>query len=240
MTRRRGTIFTFIFLFALRSWGVSLPGAIGGSVIDDSGRPVSGARVLINLAPPAGAARFTSPPVETGALVTVVTADANGIFQVPVLPAGQYIACAESAAPGLLDPCHWSASAPTFTVDAAKGIAPLVVTMTRGAIIPIHVSDPLTLLQPMTPSSASMDLQVHVVTNKGLHLNAPVQASSAVGRDYAATVPFGAAITLRVMASPNLKVNDQSGNPIDAAGTSVMPVSGASPVAVEYVVAGTK
>ena len=92
----------------------------------------------------------------------------------------------------------------------------------------------------MTQSSASMDLQVHVVTSKGLHLNAPVQASTAVGRDYAATVPFGSAITLRVFANSNLKVNDETGSPITASGTSVTAVSGTSPAAVEYVVAGTK
>ncbi len=106
MNKTRATIVALASLFVLNSWGATLTSAIGGSVIDDSGKAVAGARVLINFALPAGAAKFTAPPVVTGALITVVTADGNGIFQVPVLPAGQYIACAEAAAPGLLDPCH--------------------------------------------------------------------------------------------------------------------------------------
>lgn len=44
-----------------------------------------------------------------------------------------------------------------------------------------------------------------------------MQASSANSRDLAVTVPFDAAVTLRV-ATAHLKVSDQNGNPVSAAG----------------------
>jgi hypothetical protein len=65
-----------------------------------------------------------------------------------------------------------------------------------------------------------------------------VQASSAVGRDFAVTIPFGTPVTLRVM-SPHLKVTDQAGNPVLAIGTSVTAPSGISPSTVQYVITGT-
>ena len=228
------------FFLALPSWAASPTGTVQGSVVDDSGRPVVGAHVLISFALPATSPQFAPPPVVTGPLAAMVKADSNGIFSVGNLAAGQYIACAEVTTPGLLDPCHWAASAPTFTVSTGKATASVNITMARGAVVPVHIDDPLALLAPVTASSINFDLQVHVVTNDGLHHNAPVQASSAVSRDYAATVPFGTAFTLQVMASAHLKVNDQTGNAISAVGTSLTLASGVTPATVEYSIAGTK
>jgi hypothetical protein len=221
------------------SWAASTAGTVAGSVIDDSGRPVGGARVLISQALPAPLRQFTPPPVIAGPSVTMVATDSNGIFSVAGLPDGQYVACAEVSAPGLLDPCHWAASAPTFTVSAGQATADIKITMARGAVVPIHVDDPLALLQPVTESSIASDFQVHLITNKGLHHNASVQASSATSRDLAVTVPFDTAVTLRVMTNHHLIVNDQTGHPAPAAGTSVTAVSGVPLPSFSYVVAGT-
>jgi hypothetical protein len=168
----------------------------------------------------------------------MVAADANGNFRVGSLPAGRYVACAEVTVPGLLDPCHWAGSAPTFTVVAGQPTTGVDITMARGAVVPIHIADPLGLLQPVSESAINFDFQVHVVTSKGVHHNARVQASSAAGRDLAVTVPFGTAVTLRVMSS-HLTANDQTGSPVSAAGASVTVPSGVSPATVVYTITGT-
>jgi len=223
--------------FALPAWAATT-GPIQGSVSDDTGKPVPGAQVLINQALPAGSPQFTAPPVVTGPLVISVTADSNGTFHVSALPPGEYVACAEVTTPGLLDPCHWAASAPTFAVTAGNNTTNVDITMARGAVVPIHVNDPQSLLQPVAGSPNPPDFQVHVVTGKGFHYRAAVQASSANSRDLAVTVPFGAAVTLRV-ATAHLKVSDQNGNPVSAAGSSVTAPSGGSPATVEFTITGT-
>ena len=93
-------------LAAISAWANTTPIAVEGTVLDDTGKPVAGARVLIAAALPANAPHFTAPPVITGPLATSTTSDSKGAFTIAALPAGQYIACAEVATTGLLDPCH--------------------------------------------------------------------------------------------------------------------------------------
>lgn len=231
-------VLVLMLLTATPAWAASTTGAVEGSVVDDTGAPVGGAHVLINRALPAGSPHFTAPPVVTGPLAAGATADANGRFSVQALAPGEYVACAEASAPGLLDPCHWAASAPTFTVTAGNATADVDITMMRGAVIPIHVNDPQTLLQPVTGSSIAPDFQGHAVTGKGLHYRASVQNTSANNRDLAVTVPFGTAVTLQVVTS-RLKVNDQNGIPVSPSGSSLTIASGDSPAAVEFTIVGT-
>lgn len=214
-------------------------GTLAGSVLDNTGRPVAGAHVLINHAPSIAAAHLSAPPTITGPLAATVVASSQGTFSVGALSPGEYIVCAEVSTPGLLDPCHWAASAPTATVAAGETTSGVTVTMAAGAVVPIHISDPLAMLTPVSGSQMSFDLQVHAVTSKGLHYIAETQASSAVSRDLAITIPFGAAITLQVR-SLHLIVNDQTGNPVPSAGAGISVAAGAVPSAVTYVIAGSK
>jgi hypothetical protein len=236
--RTRRTLAVATFLLAVQSWAATSPAAVQGSILDDTGKPVAGARVLIAATLPADGPHFAAPPVITGPLVTSVTADSEGAYSVASLPAGQYVACAEAATQGLLDPCHWAASAPTFTVTAGTTTSGVNITMARGAIVPIHISDPQSLLQPVT-GPVDFDLQIHAVTAKGHHYNANIQASSATSRDHSVTVPFGTAITILVLAA-HFVVNDQSGNPVPSAGVSVTIPTGAAATTISYVVAGKK
>lgn len=91
-------------------------GGLTGLVVDDSGHAVAGARVLINHAP-FGIPPALAPPVITGPTAAMAVTDSGGSFQASNLLPGPYIACAETIATGLLDPCHWSASAPVVTVS---------------------------------------------------------------------------------------------------------------------------
>jgi hypothetical protein len=67
--------------------------SVTGSVVDDSGHPVAGVRVLISHAPSIKPP-VAAPPVITGSLAAMVTADANGAFHAGGLAPDQYIACA--------------------------------------------------------------------------------------------------------------------------------------------------
>lgn len=211
-------------------------GEVQGSVVDEAGRPVSNARVLINKALPASSPRPLAPPIITGPQVTARQADASGRFQAGGLPPGQYVFCAQTTVQGLLDPCHWAATAPTLTVAAGQTITGVKITMANGAVVSIHLDDPKGLLKPVS-GVTDFDCQFHAVTTKGHHYNAPITGASVNGRDHAVTIPFGTALSIQVI-SPHLIVNDSSGKP--AAATAVSAGAGMSGTHMNFTVTGVK
>ena len=222
---------------------LSMPGATGtggvqGSVVDETGKPVNGARVFISQALPQGIPHPSAPPVITGPQMTARPADASGIFKVTGLPEGQYVACAETATPGLLDPCHWGTSAPTFTVTAGQTANNIRITMLKGAVLAIRLNDPLALLK--SPNGAvDSNCQFHVVTQKGHHYGAVITAQNTNSRDHAITVPSGSALSLQVI-SPHLVVNDGSGKPVPPGGIEINIAAGANTTQMNFSVAGSR
>lgn len=212
-------------------------GNLTGSVVDDSGNPVPGARVLINYAPSIKPP-FPAPPVITGPLAATVVPDSSGSFRVANLPPGDYIACAETTASGFLDPCHWSTSASSFTVSAGQTTAGVKIVMAKGPVLWVQVNDPQQLLKPVT-GPVDLNFEIHVVTGKGIHYSAPIQSSNATGRSHAITVPFGTAVSLRVLTA-HLTVSDQSGQPFAALGTAVNVPAGTTPAITVLTITGTK
>lgn len=213
------------------------PGGVAGSVMDDSGHAVAGARVLIShaasIAPP-----IAAPPVITGALAAAVVADAGGSFQAGGLAPGQYVACAEATAPGYLDPCHWSASAPNFTVSAGQTASGVKIVMAKGAVLWVQVDDPRQLLKPVS-GQVDLDFEVHVVTSKGVHHGVPIQSSTATGRSHAITIPFDTSVSVRVL-SAHLAVSDPSGKSLGPIGATANVAAGTTPPIVRLTVTGTK
>ncbi len=209
--------------------------AITGTVVDDTGNPVAAARVLISHS--ASGPRFAAPPTVTGPLATTTVTDQTGSFVVADLAPGEYVACAQTTPPGLLDPCHWAASAPTFVVAVGQPTQSLKIVMTKGAVVPIHVADPTGVLSNSVTSAMAPTFQIHVVTGKGLHYNAPVQAQSATSWDYAATVPYNIPLSIRVVSAGAL-VADQAGNALPSGGSPVTILSGATPSPITFTITG--
>jgi hypothetical protein len=135
------------------------------------------------------------------------------------LPAGNYVACGQAATQGFLDPCHFGASTPTFSVAKGQIVSGVKIVMAKGAVLPIHIDDAQGLLAAATGVIAP-DCRVQMVTSHGYRYDAVIVAQSATGRDHQITVPFGGQVTLQVIA-PHLIVNDDSGQPVSAAGKSV-------------------
>jgi len=226
------------FMLLLPSaWAAAGNVAVKGSVVDDAGKPVANAGVLISYAAPADRIRSAPPPVITGRLAAIAKSDSNGDFSVSQLAPGEYIACAEGA-PGYLDPCHWSAAAPSFTMTAGQTISGMKIVMPKGAVLQVHIVDPQQLLKPVT-GPVDFDFELHVITGKGLHHGAPIRSSTPGARDHAITIPFGTPVTLRVL-SAHLAVSDQSGKPFASAGTTINIPAGSTPGTVGLTIVGKK
>lgn len=234
----RSTLKCVLVLGILGShWMSAANTSVSGTVVDDSGRAVPGARVLISY-PPSVKAPVTAPPVVTGALAATITADAHGAFHADGLIPGQYIACASATSPGYLDPCHWSTSAPSFTVADGQTASGLKIVMTKGAVVRVHIDDQHQFLKAAA-GPVDLDFEVHVVTNKGFHYSVPIQSSTAVGRDLAITVPFDTPVNLRVL-SAHFTVKDQSGKSFAAQGFTVNTPAGTTPGIIGLTVSGKK
>jgi len=210
---RRGAavwmLFAVVCAWGSRADAASDFGSLAGTVVDDTGASVGGARVTISFALPQNVPHPAAPPVVTGPLAATAVADARGLFSIPSLPPGEYVACAEATAPGLLNPCHWATAAPVFGITPGKETTGVKITLARGATLPVSISDPKSLLTP-AKGDTDLNLQVHIVTAKGVHHNVPIQSSTGLARNHVATVPFGTAVTVQILAA-NLTVNDQTG-----------------------------
>jgi hypothetical protein len=234
----RATALALASLLAFRSWAASTTGTVQGSVTDDSGGTVAGARVLISYAASANSPHPSSAPTITGPIAARVQSDLNGQFSAVPLPAGQYVACAEASTPGLLNPCSWTTSAPTFTVTPGQATTGVKIVMAKGAVLPIHVNDPLGLLKTVT-GPVDFDLEIHIVAPNGAHYAAPIQAQTSSGRDYAIAIPFGAGVTVRVL-SAHFTVTGQSGSALAPAGAGVIVPVGTAPQQIVYTITGQK
>jgi hypothetical protein len=223
----------------LSQTGVPTPGVVSGSVVDDAGKPVALARIFINQALPASTPRPAAPPVITGPHVITTMTDYQGNFVTGHLPAGNYVACAQYANQGLLDPCHWAASAPTFTITAGQTTSGVKITMARGSIVTVHVNDPQQLLSA-TANAVESDLRFQFVTAKGHRYDAVITAHTKTSRDHTVTLPFGTPVTLQVI-NPHLIVHDETGTSTSTFGRSLqVPVTAAAAAAFTYTVSGAK
>ena len=165
--------------------------------------------------------------------------DNNGAFTVPSLPPGNYVACAEPYTPGLLDPCQWGTSAPTFTVTSGHATSGVAIALAKGAVIPIHVNDPQQLLKPVRSGRVDPACRIHLVTAKGVHYEAVIVSQGAGSRDHATTVPYGTQFSLQVMC-PGMSVNDAAGAPVVAASAGAPVQIGASAATTVFTVTGGK
>ena len=208
------------------------------------------------LSPNSASAKSAGPPTITGPRVAAITANVLGQFSATI-PGGSYVACAQAPVEGFLDPCHWAATAPEFSLIAGQQLTGVTITLARGAIVPIHVNDPQGLLTPVTgtvnagsvnpgpvnpvslsPGSINPAFRFDVVTAKGLHYPARIQAQSAAGQDHAVTIPFGSALQLQVIC-PHLVVVDSTGKTVSAsAPLSVAP--GLAATQLTFTVTGSK
>jgi hypothetical protein len=125
------------------------------------------------------------PPV-----MNVVTAQ-DGSFAIQSLPAGTYLLCVQTSGGVYLDPCHWSASPPTFAVGAGQTVAGAVLRLGKGTRLPIAISDPQ---QSLTANASGTKRvappMVGAMAVSGAFMPAELTASTSVGRTYTVTLPF--------------------------------------------------
>ncbi|MEO7142755.1 MAG: carboxypeptidase-like regulatory domain-containing protein [Bryobacteraceae bacterium] len=107
---------------------------VTGKVIDDGGRPIPRATVLIEIRP------VSKAPHPTPFSAWTKTAG-NGQFQFPKVPSGHFSICVQSPGSGLLDPCFWDPSPPSLDVAGAPVSVP-PISLRRGFALRVRLDDP--------------------------------------------------------------------------------------------------
>ncbi len=78
-----------------------------------------------------------------------------------------------------------------------------------------------------------------IVTGKGLHYSARIQAGAVGSRDHAITIPFATPLSLQII-SPHVVLADNTGKTISSAAAAVSVAPGVIPATIAYTITGKK
>ncbi len=204
-------------------------GVIGGTVVDDAGNPVPGARVLYYSLPNygSGAAAALQQAAPRSVSSSTLTGQ-SGDFQITGLAAGAYYICALPSSAGLLPSCAYGPKPMILYLASGQVIANARVTLPSGAVVLIRVLDPGgNLPQGHRFSAVSM-------AGDGTYEVGRSISQNSVETDYQLTIPKDR--TSRLMIQTDLTATDARGAIIPKLRPTVpLPTAGAtgsSPVVV--------
>ncbi len=180
-----------------------------GSVVDPSGNPISGARVLFRASSSAGVGTTPRPLVSSG-----VTTNSDGTFSVPGLPQGIYSICAYGSRPTDLASCEWGPAVPTISL-VEKQTGTVKIVLQQGTLITFVVTDPnqkirsLDDLHSAGGPGVNFAIGVWVGTR---YLRATLVSKNSSLRQYQIAIPK--TTTAQMFLDTSLPVSDSSGRAI--------------------------
>jgi hypothetical protein len=199
-----------------------------GVILDESGRPLAGARVVCTgkarLVPGSDGglrAAAAQPQVSLQAIT-----NASGRYQVSGLPPGDYDFCMD--APGYLATCEWTGWR-RATVAQAQALDNGTVQLMKAATVTIQINDPLRLLPP--PNKMVAPLVVGVRDRWGRFHPGRETASNGDLHVFQVDVPYGTALNVW-LHSWRFRLSDSNGTAVNQAGAQFpfqVPGNGIAP-----------
>ena len=179
------------------------PGAVSGTVSDQTPSPVAGATVFCKgLAGGAGAPMTTMAATPVPPVSASTVTDSKGAFLFSGLTAGSYYVCAAAPSPGLLTSCAYGPKPLIVQVGAGQQ-ASAAITLISGTIVRAQVRDP--------GGKISQGHRVSVVSMAadGTYEIGKSVSQAALETDYQMTVPKNGNSLL--MVQTDLSVTDANG-----------------------------
>jgi hypothetical protein len=212
-------------------------GNITGTILDPSGKPVSGATIsavrtgdIFVAGSPAF--NFSRPSAST---MGNAKSDSAGAYQLQTLPTGAYRLCV--SAPGWLDPCVWTnfRSASLTPLNVAGGQTLTAPLRLQNAVnLQIRINDPKGLLTASHPERGAF---ISVKTDSGTFERAHVVATDVSGQLLTVPVPPGRDFKLAI-SGLHVVLADAAGAAIPASGGSAT-VTSAGGTPIVYTVVST-
>lgn len=216
------TILTAVAAFPQNPAG----GAISGTVVDESGRPVSRARVSYNKHTAYAREAYGGLRVRDPGFSATITAGADGRFTIGGLAAGTYGVCALPGALTQLGSCEWD------PVPATK-LAPgqIVQNATRviheGTVLSIRVADPGgKIVLPDARGNVAARARrffVGVTVDSGWYRRADLVSHGSGQYVFNVTIPRRRPV--RLFIDSDLTVTDAAGRPVETKQRSSQQIS---------------
>jgi len=159
--------------------------SITGVVRAADGTPIANATLSYGqIAPP----RHNAPAAMIPPVASVVSAS-DGSFSIQNLNAGVFLVCVSVVNSTYLDPCHWSTSAPTFTLTAGLATSNTLIQPAKGQQVQVIINDPQqNFANEGTMPNAHLRLGVRAVS--GTFQSELPTSSNTPGRNYPITIPL--------------------------------------------------
>lgn len=146
----------------------------------------------------------------------------NGNFAFSSVPVGDYYVCAHSASAGYISNCDWNWSVPKTHVSSGSVVSGILLTITKGTIIQVDVSDPnarLTMGHHFYPG---------VMGRLGYYAAARLSSQNAAQRAYSVTIPKTE--TVRLFVDSDVPTTAATGESIPTRVPSSVTLTGGSDV----------
>jgi len=191
-------------------------GAVRGSLLDETGVPVTYSLITARPIQPVQPGYFPVPaPAPIPPFAATSSTDGAGQFEIDNLPPGKYQFCINKPGSQLLDPCIWGNPA---TATVGTGVTQTVTaTVIHGVTITIRIADRTGLV---AGNPQLDDLIVGTVSGLSPFVPALVQSKDATGKTLSIVVPKGKAGKLSVYSSA-LTLGDAAGKGFGARSISL-------------------
>jgi hypothetical protein len=210
-----GFLSALLCLTAVARYGTAA--SLSGTVLQDNGQPLGGAKVYAQLQ----RASMAAPSFRADAVT-----EENGTFSMSGLAAGSYRICVQAAGTLFLNSCDWDLNPTTVTLgtaSAAKAAAP-VIRLQKGTALRVTISDPGGNLAPANAATkVKADPLVGVWLPSGLFLPALLVSQDKNSRVYQVPIANGVAVSLSVHGG-DVQLSDSSGAAIDQKKGASVPV----------------
>lgn len=201
----------FLLLVVISTAAFAQTRTISGSVVDDLGAPLAGAKVYYNNSPnivrdQTGHSKVTGPIINSTTL-----AAKDGTFSVSGLPAGVYWLCAEGTQATQLRSCDWGYDATKLDLTKVSTVTNTKLQVHDGVTLTFQVSDARSQIKDYATdpgkAAAPGNFRIFIVDGARVKAAQPVSASGSTHL-YSLIVPKSRAV--RLLLDTKLNVLNQT------------------------------
>ncbi len=190
-------------------------GSISGTVIDDAGRPVPGAKLVYAKLTEHTRDQDGHQMVKDPGFAKAITAGQDGSFAFSGLPPGRYHVCAYGTQPTQVGSCDWG-GVPVITLRADQSIQNVTRRIYEGAVVSIRVADPNgSIAVPDSKGRVARERRFFIGLSSQSGFYRPAARVSQSATDHVFRIIIPRQMVARLFIDSELSVTEASGVPLE-------------------------